>query len=360
MSFAVVHMQKFGKGGLRGIQSHNQREKDPHTNPDIDKSRTEQNYTVHDTGDFVNYHKAVKNSLDISYKGDKTIRKDAVVMCSFIVTSDNDFFKGLSAEKQEQFFRDSYTFFADRYGVENIINANVHMDEKTPHMHLGVVPITADGRLSAKTLFDRKELTSIQTDFAKQVGERYGLERGLEGSPDKHLDPLRHKQKTAEQSVERATAEYDRIRSTATEIGDKGKEELARLKALQEERKALEGQIQALKADLTARQLNRQEVFNIKPERTLTGAIKGVTIGDIENLKATAIKGLESTQQLSSLSVDYQRLKEHVPTLQDKIQHGKEVSRLKELETAFQRLPESVQRQLFPTKSHIQELGRER
>ena len=61
--------------------------------------------------------------------------------------------------------------------------------------------------------------------------------------------------------------QYDRIRSTATEIGDKGKEELARLRALQEEQKALEGQIQALQADLRARQLTTQEVFAIKPER---------------------------------------------------------------------------------------------
>ena len=46
--------------------------------------------------------------------------------------------------------------------------------------------------------------------------------------------------------------------------------------------------------------------------------------------------------------------------MQDRIQRGKDMSRLKELETAFQRLPESVQKQLFPSKSqsHTQDRGR--
>ena len=129
---------------------------------------------------------------------------------------------------------------------------------------------------------------------------------------------------------------------------------------MQEERKALEGQIQALQADLRARQLTTQEVFAIKPERGLMGSIKGVTVEDIENLKATAIKGLEAKSQLHKLSGDYEQVKRLVPSMQDRIQRGKDMSRLKELETAFQRLPESVQKQLFPSKSqsHTQDRGR--
>lgn len=358
MGYAVVHMQKVKLGGVRGIQSHNNREHPPRTNPDIDPARTPQNYDI-----IYNdrYAKAVKDTIECFATETKTVRKDAVVYCSFIVTSDEQTMKAMSPDQQRAFFKDSVQWFADRYGGENIVNATVHMDETTPHMHLGVVPITAD-RLSAKTLFDKKELTSIQTDFAKQVGERYGLERGKEGSERTHLTETRFKLQQAEQKLEHAVSEYDRIRSTATEIGDKGKEELARLRALQEERKALEGQIQALQADLRARQLTTQEVFAIKPERGLMGSIKGVTVEDIENLKATAIKGLEAKSQLHKLSGDYEQVKRLVPSMQDRIQRGKDMSRLKELETAFQRLPESVQKQLFPSKSqsHTQDRGRER
>ena len=106
-------------------------------------------------------------------------------------------------------------------------------------MHLGVVPITAD-RLSAKTLFDKKELTSIQTDFAKQVGERYGLERG-KGERTHPLDRNTLQASASRAEIGTRCKQYDHIRSTATEIGDKGKEELARLRALQEEQESLRG-----------------------------------------------------------------------------------------------------------------------
>ena len=62
------------------------------------------------------------------------------------------------------------------------------------------------------------------------------------GSERTHLTETRFKLQQAEQKLEHAVSEYDHIRSTATEIGDKGKEELARLRALQEEqRESLRG-----------------------------------------------------------------------------------------------------------------------
>ena len=178
MGYAVVHMQKVKSGGVRGIQSHNNREHPPRTNPDIDPARTPQNYDI-----IYNdrYAKAVKDTIECFATETKTVRKDAVVYCSFIVTSDEQTMKAMSPDQQRAFFKDSVQWFADRYGGENIVNATVHMDETTPHMHLGVVPITAD-RLSAKTLFDKKELTSIQTDFAKQVGSGMAWNEGKRGA----------------------------------------------------------------------------------------------------------------------------------------------------------------------------------
>ena len=81
------------------------------------------------------------------------------------------------------------------------------------------------------------------------------------------------------------------------------------------------------------------------------GSIKGVTVEDIENLKATAIKGLEAKSQLHKLSGDYEQVKRLVPSMQDRIQRGKDMSRLKELETAFQRLLESVQNSFSPQRA---------
>lgn len=54
-------------------------------------------------------------------------------------------------EKQQAFFRQSLDFIANRYGKENILSAVIHMDEKTPHMHVDLTPIR-DGRLTAKAI----------------------------------------------------------------------------------------------------------------------------------------------------------------------------------------------------------------
>ena len=127
-------------------------------------------------------------------------------MCSFVVGSDREFFGKLSPREQQQFFVDCVRFFAEKYGEENIISAIVHMDETTPHLHLNLVPI-ADGRLSAKTLFGRKELQSLQTDFHSAVGKKWNLQRGREGSQAKHLSTAEFK---AKKIVEQANGEADR------------------------------------------------------------------------------------------------------------------------------------------------------
>lgn len=68
------------------------------------------------------------------------------------------------------------------------------MDETTPHLHLNLIPI-AGGRLCAKKLFDRKALTTLQTDLYRKVGEKWNLQRGKEGSQAKHLDTAEFKAK---------------------------------------------------------------------------------------------------------------------------------------------------------------------
>lgn len=60
-----------------------------------------------------------------------------------------------------------------------MVNAVVHLDEKTPHMHVVSVPITEDGRLSAKTLTSGSMgFRQVQDRFYKEVSKKYGLKRG--------------------------------------------------------------------------------------------------------------------------------------------------------------------------------------
>ena len=140
-------MEKYHKTDIAPVEQENERDETYFANnPQIDCARTRNNYNVIKRQCTYTQHinKSI-TELDLPTK----VRKDAVLMCSFVVGSDRDFFKSLSAPEQEKFFADCTRFFADRYGEENIISAVVHMDETTPHIHATIVPIVTGERRKA-------------------------------------------------------------------------------------------------------------------------------------------------------------------------------------------------------------------
>lgn len=198
MSYTIIRIQKFKAEAVKGIQIHNRREKESRTNPDIDKSRTSQNYCLVECYDF---KKAIEKRLATLNTG-KTIRKDAVVMVQVLVTSGPEFFENKSRQEQEDFFKSSLEFIQKRYGKDNIISAVVHMDEHTPHMHIDLTPIR-NQRLTAKTIFNREELRSLQSDFAFEVGLDFGLKRGeIKEEKRRHLKTEEFKIKAKEQELD--------------------------------------------------------------------------------------------------------------------------------------------------------------
>jgi len=113
-------------------------------------------------------------------------RKDAVIGVEYLMTASPEWFETATKEQQAQFFDNSLAWLTKKYGAENIISASIHRDETTPHMSAVVVPITSDGRLSAKEFIgNRQMMKDDQTTFAKRV-EKLGLQRGIEGSKAKH------------------------------------------------------------------------------------------------------------------------------------------------------------------------------
>lgn len=269
VGYAVVHMMKIKSGAVGGIQSHNNREHEPKTNPDVDMSRSEDNY---DLIPCDNYKRSIKEKLSNLVESGRAVRKDAVVVCNFIVTSDNETMDALGADRQREFFQDSVKWFSDRYGADRVLNATVHMDETTPHLHIGVMPITQDGRLSAKAIFTKTEMKAIQTEFARDVGEKYGLERGVEGSERTHLSEARFKEKKALEMANEHGAIAQELRvlvedckqelSEATRSLETVKQELS---TTQDRKDALQGEAERLKA------LNNQTADKI---REATEAIK--------------------------------------------------------------------------------------
>ena len=202
-------MKKYHKTDIAPVEQENERDETYQaSNPQIDKTRTSGNYNiVKRQRSYTQFINDKIEALDLPTK----VRKDAVLMCSFVVGSDREFFGRLSPSEQQQFFIDCTRFFAEHYGEGNIISAVVHTDETTPHLHLNLIPI-ANGRLCAKKLFDRKELQNLQSDFHFVVGKKWNLQRGKEGSQVKHLDTAAYKLKkmkeeTAAAEEQKAIAE---------------------------------------------------------------------------------------------------------------------------------------------------------
>jgi len=123
-------MEKYHKQDVAPIEKENERDENYKSdNPQIDSERTRNNYrfTPYFGKTYTEFINGRIKELGLSP------RKDAVVMNSFVLGSDKTFFDGLIKVERYNFFSDCYQFFAERYGVENVIAAVVHNDETTPH-----------------------------------------------------------------------------------------------------------------------------------------------------------------------------------------------------------------------------------
>ena len=201
MSYGIIRLAKFNSSAVRGIQIHDEREKDKsHSNPDIDFTKSEENYSLKERPNK-KYNQVIKERID-SLELKKAVRKDAVVMCSFVVTSDKDFFNNNTPETEKEYFKQAYEFIKNRYGEQNIISAEVHKDETTPHLHINFIPITEDNKLSAKRLFDKKSLKLLQDDFHRVVAKNFNLERGGIEEHQKNIDKVTYKKEKVKNELE--------------------------------------------------------------------------------------------------------------------------------------------------------------
>ena len=110
-----------------------------------------------------------------------------------MITATPEFFNGKKKSEVRAYFQTALEFIEKYQDSKTILSAVVHMDEKTPHMHLSFVPITQDGRLCAKEILgNKKKLTWWQDEFWKHMVEKYpDLERGEAASMTgrEHIPP---------------------------------------------------------------------------------------------------------------------------------------------------------------------------
>ena len=178
MAFAILRTQKLKAAvAVRRSLKHAFRAQDT---PNADPDRLGENSHL-GANSVDEAMKAFQNRLP------EKIRKNGVLAIEYLITGSPDGMNSKSRHDQDAYFTDALAWLKDRYGAENLIYAGIHRDETTPHLYAYVVPLDPQGKLNCRHfLGGAKALSQMQTDFAEQVGQRHGLQRGIEGSKARH------------------------------------------------------------------------------------------------------------------------------------------------------------------------------
>lgn len=184
----VMRIEKRKKQDVSGIQRENNRAAAEYNNQ-VDRERSGLNVPLIQSNNWMQDIRA-----EIERAGART-RSNSVVALDTLYTASPSFFKGKTREQTEDFFRDCLQFHQRQFG--HIISAVIHYDETTPHLHIVSVPLTADGRLSAREIVgNRQNMSRMQDDLFEQVGRNYGLERGTRSDGQekrKHISAQEHR-----------------------------------------------------------------------------------------------------------------------------------------------------------------------
>ena len=319
-----------GRGSIR----HNNR---IFTASNVDRSRTGQNVTFCNENLKQVYHEVFDEAL-AAYNAKKKKTRDKIP----------DYYEHIRQSKQEKLFHEvifqignkddcgcgspggeraaaALKEFAVSIQARNphlrVFNMVLHMDEATPHLHVDFVPVATEQVRGLQTRVSMKQALKQQgfTSLGRNMTEwRAWMER--------------EKQTLAElaqaHEIEIINLGVDRKHMELPEYREAAK----RLEALQEqvmaaeqEITALEGQKQALRGTVKAlkdAEKVRVHLEAIQPEKTFTGALKGVTVEQVEQLKGAALRGVQAEQRAKELAAENTRLQKKIPSTKEKMREA--------------------------------------
>ena len=187
MGFVVLNIQK-NKSTGGGLGHHIDRTpgmEHMYKNAAAEKANLNRHWKMNDNFKLP-LGEAINARIKQGYKLDTAIRKDAVKSLSLVLTGSHDDMKRIFSnhETANDWINKNAEFIAEEYGKKNVVRFTLHMDERTPHLHVVVVPLTKEGKLSAKKVVgNKKDLKDLVTRYAERM-KAFGLERGLERSPE--------------------------------------------------------------------------------------------------------------------------------------------------------------------------------
>lgn len=233
---------------------------------------------------------------------------------------------------------EALTEFAESFQERNthlrVFNAVLHMDEATPHIHIDFVPVATEQTRGLETRVSMKQALKQQGFISQgrnstewqswmerekqtlaELAQEYGFEIVDLGGGRQHMDLPEYRA-----AAQRLEAIQEQVITAEQELKD-----------LHDRQVVLEGAVTAMMALEQA----KVDLDTIKPEKSLTGAVRGVTVEQVEQLKVAALKGLQAEQRAEKLATENKRLQKLVPSTKERM---KEAQAKQEMEQENRRL----------------------
>ena len=232
--YAIMRFVKHS-GSAAGIEAHHERLKENYkSNPDIRTERSSRN--IHLIQPEMRYSREIKTRIEAAKERNPKIvvKANSVRFVDTLITATPEYFQGFSMEVVKRYFQTALKFFEEKVSAKNIVSAVIHMDEKTPHMHLVFVPLTDDDRLSAKDIIGGPAgCRKWQDEFYQRMAKSFpGLMRGrpAELTGRKHMGTKEYKEvvrmDSSLESKINTTAELKTLRKYANSIPEKIKQDI--------------------------------------------------------------------------------------------------------------------------------------
>jgi len=250
-------------------------------------------------------------------------RKGAVLCIEYLITASPEAFTrhGGTMPDTGGYFDRAIAWLKARHGAANIVSAAIHLDERTPHLVAYVVPLTKDGRLSARDfLGGAAKLRKMQTDFHHWCGKPFGLLRGIEGSKATHQKVSQYYQAlaAAEPVIERSdlaaaaigiqTPNYKALLLRAKTSAIQDKLQRSATEALHARQAALDRQ--AVKLSLAQREFEEREI-------ALEKRIDQLAVVD-QALELALTTSARETERANSLARQIDRMTKYAPNTSDR------------------------------------------
>lgn len=243
MGYAVFHMQKT-RGTDSGTSAHIERKVKP---SNADEERTHLNRQLVEYPDGIRTRtQAIQHRLETAGLTRKVGKNQVRAIRIMLSGSPDDMQRIVREGRLDEWCADNMKYLAATFGKENIVSADLHLDEKSPHIHATLVPIitterkrkkqeehatkryrtksASRPRLCADDVMSRVKLKEYQDTYAQAMA-KYGLQRGIEGSEARHIDTTQYYREVKVMT--------DTLKADVTELQKRkaaAQEELARAK----------------------------------------------------------------------------------------------------------------------------------